>query len=261
MDQTLHQKIQTLYAGLPEVACQCCGLCCVSPTCTLAEFIYLFDHARRFLAPSDLRALLATPPQLHPDYEGNSRCPFLRDNRCGIHAGRTGACRLFGIPSLAHLRIDGMEQCKNTVQVTKGQSNIEYIEQWLNRLVRVNEELHPFGVEPYFLRGLNIHCWLDIYFDELFDFDIFGDIRRLLHANLDLAIPAPYYTPSTNLREKVDKIGILPSFVGCGDRMGVHKLLVSIRDDYPLTGTYFYEEVEKMLEIIDAHGPEHIAPS
>jgi hypothetical protein len=138
--------------------------------------------------------------------------------------------------------------------VLSGRGDITFVRDWLSRLVALNECLYPFGAEPYFLQGLNLHCWLDICFDDLFDFDLFGDIRRFIHDNLDLAPLAHRYTPVTGLKEKVDKIVILSSLLECGDPTALRTLLLSIRDDYPLTGTYFYEEAAEMLRVVEGAG-------
>jgi hypothetical protein len=251
MDQCLRRRIDELYGELPEVACHCCGCCCVSPTCTLAEFIYLVAGATEILGASETTRRLTVPPRLHPAFDGNTLCPFLDAGRCAIHDARTGACRLFGIPSLTHLNIEEMEECRHGIDIVNGRGDISFVREWLSRLVALNQDLHPFESEPYFIRGLNLHCWLDICVDELFDFDIFADIRARLHDNLDLSTLANRYTPSTGLREKIDKITILSSMLGSGDRAALRAILHSILHDYPLTGTYFYDEGREMLAIVD----------
>ena len=70
-------------------------------------------------------------------------------------------------------------------------------------------------------------------------------------ANIDLGRYADDYRPSTGLREKIDKISVLSAIIGSGDRAMLRGLLLSIRDDYPLTGTYFYEEANTLLTELD----------
>jgi len=55
MTADLLSQVRQAYEVLPEVSCQGCGECCVSPTCFLSEFIYLIVHAQKELAPEDFR--------------------------------------------------------------------------------------------------------------------------------------------------------------------------------------------------------------
>ena len=99
--------------------------------------------------------------------------------------------------------------------------------------------------------GFNLHCRLDIYFDDSLDFDIFNDIKQVLKQYIDLAEYKKYYTSQTGLKEKIDKIGILSALLSSGDKALLHPLLLSIRDDYPATGTYFYDEATAYLDVLD----------
>ena len=69
-------ELDLLYQELPEVDCKKCGLCCVSPTCTLSEFIYLFDYLQKSVNPEKVKEYILSPPEIHTDYEGNLRCIF-----------------------------------------------------------------------------------------------------------------------------------------------------------------------------------------
>lgn len=251
MQINIIQGLEQLYNELPEVDCQQCGLCCVSPTCTLSEFIYLFHTLTNFIPSEEIRRYLQIPPQPHPDYSGNVRCFFLEDNRCAIHSARTGACRLFGIPSLKELKLSNMETCKHTITVTRGESDISFIQSWLDKLYQLDKTLYQYGEEPYFIKGFNIHCWLDIYFDDSLDFDVFYNIKATMNHYLDLSRYKKKYTFHTGLKEKTDKIGILSTLIGSGDSKSLHSLLISIRDDYPACGTYFYDEAAAFLKILD----------
>jgi len=226
-----------------------CGRCCVSPSCTLSEFLYLFDYLHRNLPVETIETYLCLPLELHPEYEGNVRCMFLKDTQCSIHKARTGGCRLFGIPSLKELHISELEECKNSIKVSSGRGDIVFITQWLQQLIEIDARLYSFGVEPYYIKGFSIHCWLDIYFDDSLDFDVFDKIRVIMKQYIDLSAIKKSYTFKTNLREKIDKITILSSLLGSNDRDTIEQLLLSIRDDYPETGTYFYEEAIQFLNV------------
>lgn len=245
------KKVEDLYNRLPEVGCTGCGLCCVSPTSTLAEFIYLFNYLHENFTTEQIITFIQKPAKLHDEYEGNSHCPFLENHKCSIHPGRAGACRLFGIPSLKEMGIQDMEECRNNITVISGRGDLPYIESWLNELFEFENTLYPLGAEPYFVKGFNVNTWLDIYFDDSIDFDVFKVIKDRMSKSLSLDQFKAYYKPTTNIREKIDKIGIFNSMIGNAGAEALRPLLISIRDDYPLTGTYFFEEAQMYLKAID----------
>ncbi len=246
----IHEAKQ-LYKELPTLDCKQCGLCCVSPTSTLTEFIYLAHYLQKNVPKERVLKYLKTPVQPHPDYEGNVQCMFLENSNCTIHEGRPGACRLFGIPSLCELEISNMEECKNSITIIKGSGDISFINSWLEKLFCLDEGLYDFGTEPYYIKGFNIQCWFDIYFDESFDIDIFSDIKTVMKNNFDLSKFTEYYTPKTGLREQIDKISILSTLIGSCEKEALSKALNSIKNDYPLTGTYFYDEANEFLKILN----------
>jgi len=251
MNSDIISEIELLYQELPEIGCQQCGQCCVSPTCTLAEFIYLFDFLQKNLTRDMIQQYILAHPEIHPDYEGNLRCVFLENGRCAVHPGRTGACRLFGIPSLKELKLTNMEECKNSVTVIKGNGNVTFIESWLDRLYLLEKKLYHSWEEPYYIKGFNIQCWLDIYFDDSLDFDVFIEIKNCMDTHITLSPYKNSYTLKTGLKDKIDKISILAALLDSGDREAITRALLSIRDDYPLTGMYYYDESEAFLGVLD----------
>lgn len=248
-------EIEALYAELPRVLCEGCGECCVSPSCTLAEFVYLMAGVAQHLSRNDLEKFLTASPVLHPEYEGNLRCGFLTDRRCSVHEVRTGACRLFGVPALAKLDIPELVECRKGVDARGPQTDAAFIRDWLGRLHQLNKQLYPLDAEPYFLTGLTVECWLDIYFDTTFTDPFFEPIRTIMADNIPLSDFFTIYRPRTGIRDKLDKIAAFSNMIDLGDASLLRPLLVSIRDDYPLTGTYFYEEANMYLKALDAGPP------
>jgi hypothetical protein len=244
----LLREIETLYRQLPEVACKGCGQCCVSPTCTLAEFIYLMKKSMECMSPEILENFIFSEAVIHEEHEGNLACSLLAENKCLVHEWRSGACRLFGIPSLGNLGIADLVSCYNDIEVISGRSDAAFIQQWLENIALLNEKLYFFGKAPYFVYGFNLECWLDVYFDDLLTVDVFSDIRSVMHRYFDLSQFKPRYLLKTGLKEKVDKISLLTVLLGSGDKDALDEVLVSIRDDYPPTGTYFVKEAQKYLE-------------
>jgi hypothetical protein len=246
----LLNEIEALYSQLPEVACKGCGQCCVSPTCTLAEFIYLMNKSMECMSPEILENFIFSEPGIHPVHEGNLACALLAENNCMIHKWRSGACRLFGIPSLGNLGISDLVSCFNDIQVISGRWDKTFIERWLKDISALNEKLYPFGKAPYFIYGFNLECWLDVYFDDLLTVDVFSQIRSVMRKYFDMSLFKPRYLLKTGLKEKVDKISLLSVLLGSNDKDSIQEVLVSIRDDYPLTGTYFVKEAQTYLDEI-----------
>jgi hypothetical protein len=244
------KEIKALYDELPEVSCKECGLCCVSPTCTLAEFIYLMYNCQRSLPPEAMEKFLFSEPRMHEGHEGNLVCAFLKENRCMVHLYRTGACRVFGIPALEKLGIADMVSCFNAITVTKGRGDEEFIRLWLEKISHLNAGLYQFGREPYHVYGFNLECWLDVYFDNLISVDVFSEVRDVMKRHIDLSVYRNRYTPKTGLKEKVDKITLLSMLLDSGDRETLGGLLASIRDDYPLTGSYYVKEAQTLLDAL-----------
>ena len=252
MPDNILLELEKLYSTLPELSCKACGLCCVSPTCTLSEFVYLFSYLCKNYPKHIVQKYVLTPLEIHPDYEGNLRCIFLKNDKCAIHYARTGACRLFGVPSLHNFEINNLEECKNGITITSGNGDSAFIKSWLDELVKLNESLYDFSQEPYFIRGFTIQCWLDIYFDDSLDFDVFHEIKEVMYRHIDLSYCNKSYALQTQLRDKFDKIAILSSllYTSCDIEL-VKKTVNSIKNDYPTTGTYFLEEATAYLSAIE----------
>jgi len=245
------KEIEILYNQLPQVACRGCGQCCVSPTTTLAEFIFLMHHMQNVVPQPIIEEFIFASPHVNTVHEGNIDCSLLRQSKCTVHPWRSGACRLFGIPSLDELGVSNLVSCFNNISVTSGQYDKPFIMQWLDSLVLLNKSLYSFGKEPYFIYGFNLECWLDIYFDELIADEVFCQIRNIMKQHFDLSAFAPRYAPKTGLKDKIDKINILTMLIDTGDKDSIRDLCISIRDDYPLTGTYFTKEAETFLTALE----------
>jgi hypothetical protein len=244
------QQLQQLYAELPSVKCHACGQCCVSPTCTLVEFIYLMRGMKECFSSDELRTLLAAPPVLSPTCEGNLLCRFLKDNRCAVHPARTGACRLFGTSASRDRGVADLVVCAHGIE-DENRTDPAAMQVWLDRLMDLNRAIYAVGTDPYFLFGLNLESWTDIYFDDSLNVDIFGDISKAMHEAVDLSAYASTYVARTGIKEKIDKISILSVMTGMGDADTLRELVTSIRDGYPFTGTYFRDESEVYLREIE----------
>lgn len=245
--------LSELCSEVPSVPCFACGDCCVSPTCTLAEFIMLARHVAERMPPGSLDAFLLKPAENHPGYEGNLRCrsqdPISR--RCLVHEGRTMACRLFGHGVIDTLKISGLENCRKMDPGTVKSVAADKLTEWLSRLTGINRSLVPsYYTEPYWIMGLNLECWLAVYFDPLLDDGAWGVMKRLLRANLDFSRFEARFQDRTGLKDKADRIMLLYELIRSGVRDRSLPLIKDIRESYPLTGTYYLEELGRLEKLV-----------
>lgn len=252
-DFNVVEEIQELYKEIPDVACKGCGACCVAPTCTLSEFMYLFHYLERNSLSEQIIICIDHPAQLHPQYEGNIRCAFLQGSACTIHSARTAGCRLFGIPALRSMDISNMVYCVNNIEVIGKDVELRHIESWIDMLAGMDARLYDFAAEPYYIKGFTIPCWLDIYFDDFLDFDIFIQIKEAINHYLSLSSFKSAYRIKTRIKEKIDKITVLTAMLGSETASTLRPLLLSIQNDYPETGTYFYEEAAAYLDVLHTY--------
>ena len=73
----LLKQLNLIYEKLPPVPCFACGKCCVSPTITFIEFIYLLDGICEDLSMESIQKFLFHPSIFHTEHEGNLTCRFL----------------------------------------------------------------------------------------------------------------------------------------------------------------------------------------
>lgn len=247
----LLKQLSRLYADLPAVPCKGCGECCVSPTITLLEFIFLFDGLFKTFTTSEIQSLLLSPIQFHGRSEGNLQCKFLsKQGRCIIHPCRSMACRLHGLPVIEKLNIPGQENCLKIREEQTADIPLDELEKWLENLTHLNSELLEYYTAPFFIAGFNIECWLSVVYDPFLDMDPFIKIKKILNERFPQLALIPYQD-QTNLKEKTDKILFFSEFLKQGVSEELIELLDSISRDYPYTGTYFLQEAEKYkIEIL-----------
>ncbi|MFH0920326.1 MAG: YkgJ family cysteine cluster protein [Fibrobacterota bacterium] len=247
------EGLAKLYHQLPEVPCEGCGECCVSPTCTAIEFTGAINYLIHNFTREQVEKILMASIVPHPAFEGNLRC-CLQDagtRRCLVHPARTLACRLFGLPAISNFKIENMENCRKIDFTRCGKADEADIRAWLSELTRLNGEVAPYYCEPYWIAGLNIECWLAVYFDPLLDPGAFGDLKRYLHASVDLSFMTDRYKDVTQLKDKVDRITLLYQLIEWGDREEALGLVHALRTAYPMTGTYYHAELSKIEALLN----------
>jgi Fe-S-cluster containining protein len=245
------QQLEIIYSQIPGVPCNACGECCVSPTCTLLEFIFLLGYMLEKKKRADVECLLLRAPSLHEGYEGNLHCLFQDpvSRKCAVHPGRTMACRFFGLPAMDQLKIINLDNCRKMGLQAPG-VNAEQLRTWMARLTDLNQSLAPFYSEPYWIAGFNAECWLAVYFDPLLNDGIFGSMKKILHDNLDLGFLEGRYADRTGLKDKTDKIALLYELIKIGDRGNSLLLAGELRNAYPYTGSYYAEELDKLEKLL-----------
>ncbi len=244
-------ELKIIYDELPGVPCKECGRCCVSPTCTLVEFIFLIKSLLSYQTNENVQKLLSRNPLLHDGFDGNLHCVFqdIVSKKCIIHSGRTLACRFFGFPALDDLNISNLENCREITLPGNG-PGVKDIRSWLDRLTALNQHLTPYYCEPYWIAGFNVECWLAVYFDPMLNEGIFGEMKNVLRASIDLEFMDSGYVDITGLKEKTDRIALLYELIRAGDKPGSLHLIQDIRTNYPYTGSYYLDELDKLGKLL-----------
>ncbi|OGJ86175.1 MAG: hypothetical protein A2268_01745 [Candidatus Raymondbacteria bacterium RifOxyA12_full_50_37] len=251
----MRDSLNALYTQPPPVPCQGCGQCCVSPTCTVVEFVVACEYLLENFSKENTEKILLAQPKIHPNYEGNLFCKFQDKEtlRCIIHPARTMACRLFGLPVIDELDLNNIENCRKMNIASLPKVSPEKLKAWLSLLMEMNEPLAPYYQEPYWVAGFNIECWLAVYFDPLLDDEVFGILKKLLREELDLRFLEEKFIDKTELKDKTGKILLLYEIIRSGDTQTALSLIDQIRRSYPLTGAYYFEELQKLQNLITSH--------
>ena len=244
-------KLDLIYRNIPSVPCKACGKCCVSPTITFLEFLYLMDGVYRF-EKEQIQHFFSIPVKFHEKHEGNLQCRFIdKHGHCTVHKFRSMACRLHGLPAINMLGIEEIENCKIMPPSSLPEVKVNTLKKWLENLSQLNSEIFNHYKEPFWLAGLNIECWLAILYDPYFNLAPFKHFREIFKKRYP-KLSEMKYSDETNLKEKVDKITMFFEFIKTGVSEELIDLLSSIINDYPVTGTYYLNEAKKYKEIIES---------
>lgn len=248
-------RLDGLYGEVPEAECFACGFCCVEPHMGFVEFVRVLDHLLLTRTKDELAALVGSPPVFSKDFEGNTLCPLMEGNLCGLRDGRPLACRMEGLPALDRLFERDTPVCARDGEKTgRGDCPDEAAEAIIQKLLDINREFHDGNAEPYFLDGLNLVSWFAVIFDGRIKASPFAELRNLALSRHDLSFLAPHWVDHTGLAEKVGLIGEMTAASNMGRFKYAAKLLNRIINAYPLTGSYFVFQGEMMLrEFTDLH--------
>jgi Fe-S-cluster containining protein len=233
-----------IYRAVPEAACQACGACCVSPHVTLVEFCYLMQEVLD--RPPDFRVWFLTRVMLpHPQAVDSLLCRFqLPDGRCSSYYRRPLACRLHGQAAMEEVGLSSETSCPISTDRSAGLS-LETVYRLLDSLSNLNQRFYLHYLQPYWLSGLNIECWLTILYRD-WPQAYFTSLKSLLARQFgpNLLRLAPLYRQRIRLAEKLSVIETFQQELRQGRTANLFHILKKIREDFPETGAYYYYEAE-----------------
>lgn len=236
--QALHEEI---YQAIPEIPCDACGQCCVSPHMTLIEFCYLM--APLCLRPDLLQQILSRIVPAHPEYHGNMLCRFQTpDNRCGVYERRALVCRLHGHPVLRKMGFQYQVHCSGSSTST-GSLMPEDVYGLMDRLTELNKGYYSYYCPPYWVSGLNTETWLTVLFGN-FEQHIFKLLKKIMLKELDIQHMAHHFTQHVRLSEKLGLIDRFQAELPLCRAETLVPLLRRIQNDFPETGAYYYFEAD-----------------
>lgn len=247
------EALSQAYNTLPGLQCgECWGECCVSPTMTAIEFIYMMHGAMETLTHQRLLAFLTEPVKEHLFYQGNAHCRFqdMENGRCQNYDHRALACRLHGHEALRVYQTEEMEFCDKKPD-HKQDLKKSGLDERLELIRLYNDQLNIPYSEPWYLCSFNLEGWLDFYYNPSLS-EQRADLASLyetLHKELTL----PEITNRmqlTTLGGLFNVIETLYMAIEQGDGNLALKCLNSILNDFPSTGSYYLEEAEQMKTIL-----------
>ena len=256
MVQTLQNAMSSLtdiYSNIPGLKCDgCWGECCVSPTLTLAEFVYMMNHGEQDLKPEEFKNFLSLPLQEHLFYTGNAHCRFQdkKNGRCQNYNGRAASCRIHGHNAMKHFKVANMEYC-DIGQDPSGELKPQGLQVIFDEIAKINHASAESYVEPYYLMSLNLEGWIDFYYQTEISTNRpqLLRIHNILVENLNL--PKLKLNPHTTLAGKLNTIDNMYEAFADGDALLVQELLQSTKVNFPSVGSYFQEEASYLLDMVE----------
>lgn len=259
----LSETLDRLYSQVTGLGCQGCdGHCCVSPTMTAPEFVWMMLGAFTSRSQEEWQCAVSAPGREHFAYAGNAHCRWqLAGGLCGNYVHRALSCRLHGHDALRVLASDNTESCDlrpagYLVMPTSALSQI------LDAITQINDDAGLPYAEPYYMQSLNLECWLDFMQHPAYSLN--RETLQSLRAYLDRylgQLPWPTQIHAhTTLGAKLDEIDRLYTAISQGDGANVLRHLDSLENDYPSCATFWVTEArhfrKMLLEAIEPGAPE-----
>ena len=251
----MFEELTKAFNDLPSLDCGTCwGDCCVSPTMTAPEFVYMMQEAQRLYSNEELIEFIKEPFIEHKIFAGNQHCRFqdMKTGRCQIYLGRAAACRLHGHKILKDFGDENLEMCPrnpgNQEALTK-----EHFQSFINVINKLNNDFKIYYKEPYFFYSLNLDSWIDFYLNP----EIASERPALeidstfLSENLTFKVEQKH-SQLTTLSGKLNTIEQM--FYAIHDKDYDLALIKSesLLYDFPSVGSYYLVEAKQMIDILKA---------
>jgi Fe-S-cluster containining protein len=241
------QLIKT-YDSIPTLHCgDCWGECCVSPTMTAIEFVYMMKNAQIQFSEEKLRDYLTQSLVEHKFYAGNSWCRFqdTQTGRCQNYTGRALACRLHGHEALRVYATPEMEFCAKQPDHDR-LLNDTGLDKLLGTIRDYNDKTPALYQSPYYLVSLNLESWIDFYYHPEWTSNrpVLQELSQFLLTALDLPL-FEKHKPITTLAGKFAAIDRFYQAVHDGDGHKALEEISSIQHDFPSVGSYFLDEARQ----------------
>ena len=235
-------RLRKIYQQLPQVECKQCGKCCVTPQCTLIEFIYLINYLCSSFSKNEITKILTSTMNLHPEYENHFLCRFQGSNKkCLVHKGRTFICRVHGLPVLDLFNIGNLDNCHLIDREKSSSMSLKKFKHLIDGLVKLEQQVYDGFQAPLYISALNIESWISIYMCKkslALRYKKLAELQKILHENVDLNFLKKDYNDQIRFYELVEEI-IMAYNDLCLERfMAAIARLKKILNKYPYT--YYY---------------------
>lgn len=125
------EKLNEIYAKVPEAACDRCGVCCGPIGFTILEE----KNIEKYLEDEGISVHACVVGRSKDQvfaFTNDCKCPFIMDNECVVYPVRPIVCRLFGV-----IRGGGKLPCKKVMCERK--LSARYADKLVKRVGRLNE--------------------------------------------------------------------------------------------------------------------------
>lgn len=126
------EKLNKIYAKVPEAVCTKCGKCCGPIGFTVLEE----KNIEKYLEENALRVypcVVGRTGGCIYTFDAKMRCPFHKDNGCAIYPVRPIVCRLFGV-------IEGGRELPCNNVVCKRKLSVQYAGKLVKQVDRLNDK-------------------------------------------------------------------------------------------------------------------------
>ena len=247
--------LEALFTELPDVPCIACGLCCVTPHLTLAEFAYLLEGLLTQWSREELIDFVTRPMEPEGRYPGNAKCRLQAKEKgcCRLYTHRPLMCRLEGLPVLDRMGIRSIEICPyiDERQMSR-RVEADEVDTWVQQAFDISGRFYRVYEEPYWMTALNVETWLALLLDPRIEQRPVLAVRSQLLDCFDVAFLAPHYVDRTGFARQLNLIDCFfeEAEVRRRPRLAVEALR-RILGEFPNTGSYWQEEGRRYLEFME----------